>query len=250
MPGEPFIHDIPLNQIVPRPQVRRQFDETELAELAATIRHVGVQQPIHVRRVGDRFVIVFGERRWLASKLAGKTTIPVIVIDGPMSDAEILQAQIVENVQRADLSPLALAEGIHALMEAKGCTAAEAAQRIGKSPATVSKSLSLLTLPDHLKAKVASGEIGLRAGHALARAGAAHKGVTPTPERKQKLTALLDAERSVSVTGVDGTMDAFVGAIETLLARIKAARKQSVELCTFLAMLRDQATANRKPTRS
>lgn len=248
MPQQHVIHEILIDQISTRLQVRGQFDDAKLAELAETIREGGVQQPIQVRCDGERFVVVVGERRFRASKLAGKKTIPAFVVDGPMSDAEVLQAQLVENIQRVDLNPLELAEGIHALMEVEGCTAAEAAKRIGKSPATISKALSLLMLPDHLKAKVAAGEIGLRAGHALARAVDANEDTTPKPNRKQKLTALLDGERSVSVTGVDATMEAFLGAIETLLARIKAARRQ-MELTTFLAMLRDQATTSRKPTR-
>lgn len=156
---------IPIDRISrARHQPRTVFDETALAELTASIASNGLLQPIVVRETGpERYVIVAGERRFRASKRAGLDRVPVVVRD--VTDAEAFELALIENVQRADLSPLEEAEAYRHLSE-QGWTQEEIARRVGKDRATVSNALRLLRLPEAVRALVAAG--ALTAGHARA----------------------------------------------------------------------------------
>ncbi|MFN7126266.1 MAG: ParB/RepB/Spo0J family partition protein [Allorhizobium sp.] len=144
---------------------RRYFDESELQDLAGSIRQHGIVQPVVVRTVGtDRFEIIAGERRWRAAQLAGLVQIPVIVRD--VDDRTALELAIVENVQRADLNPLEEALGYEQLIAEHGYTQNDLGEIIGKSRSHVANSLRLLKLPDPVRDMLADGS--LSAGHARA----------------------------------------------------------------------------------
>ncbi|PWD51122.1 chromosome partitioning protein ParB [Serinibacter arcticus] len=148
-------------------QPRQVFDEDDLAELAASIREVGVLQPIVVRPVGDRFEIVMGERRWRATRLAGLETVPAIVRE--TSDTDLLRDALLENLHRAQLNPLEEAAAYQQLLEDFGCTHEELATRIARSRPQISNMLRLLRLPPAVQRRVAAGV--LSAGHARALLG-------------------------------------------------------------------------------
>jgi ParB family chromosome partitioning protein len=156
--------EVPISQIEPnRFQPRTVFDEEGLAGLTASIRELGVLQPILVRRIADdRYELVAGERRWRASKRAGLQLMPVIVRE--VTDALSLQQALVENLHRDDLNPLEEAAAYQQLIEDFGLTQEEVAQRVGKSRSAVANLLRLFQLPPAVQKFVAEGK--LSAGHA------------------------------------------------------------------------------------
>ncbi|WP_439618603.1 ParB/RepB/Spo0J family partition protein [Shinella sp.] len=144
---------------------RRYFDESELQDLASSIRQHGIVQPVVVRTIADnRFEIIAGERRWRAAQLAGLIEIPVIIRD--VDDRTALEIAIVENVQRSDLNPLEEAMGYELLIADHGYTQNDLGEIIGKSRSHVANSLRLLKLPEPVREMLASGT--LSAGHARA----------------------------------------------------------------------------------
>jgi ParB family transcriptional regulator, chromosome partitioning protein len=160
--GRPL--EIPLDQIERNPfQTRSHFDEAKLAELAQSIAASGVVQPIVVRPLsGGRYQLITGERRWLASKKANKTTIPSIVRQ--VSDEQTLEMTIVENLQRADLNPIEQARAYQRLSNDFKMTQEQMAIRTGKERASVANFLRLLRLPELVQKKVESGDLSF--GHA------------------------------------------------------------------------------------
>jgi ParB family chromosome partitioning protein len=158
--------EIPLDQIDNNPfRTRSHVDEEQLAELAASIAANGVVQPVLVRpMVGGRFQLIAGERRWRASKLAGKTTVPAILRQ--VSDEQAMEITIVENLQRTDLNPMEQARAFECLSHQFHMTQEQMAQRTGKDRATVANFLRLLRLPSTVQARVESGELSF--GHARA----------------------------------------------------------------------------------
>jgi len=160
--------EIPVSDIAPDlSQPRRASDKESLEQLADSIRHVGVLQPILVMENGTRYRIIAGERRYRASRLAGLTTVPCIVRG--LDETQQLEAALVENLQREDLNPIEEAQAIRNLMEQCGYTQEEAAKRLGKSRPAVANSLRLLTLPQSVMNMVVDGK--LTAGHARVLAG-------------------------------------------------------------------------------
>lgn len=144
---------------------RRYFDESELQDLASSIRQHGIVQPVVVRTTADnRYEIIAGERRWRAAQLAGLIEIPVIIRD--VDDRTALEIAIVENVQRSDLNPLEEAMGYELLIADHGYTQNDLGEIIGKSRSHVANSLRLLKLPEPVREMLASGT--LSAGHARA----------------------------------------------------------------------------------
>ncbi len=158
--------EIPLDQIDPNPfQTRSQMNEEQLAELAASITANGVVQPVLVRPLlNGRFQLIAGERRWRASELAGKATIPAILRQ--VSDEQAMEITIVENLQRADLNPMEQARAFERLSREFHMTQEQMAVRTGKDRATVANFLRLLRLPASVQARVESGELSF--GHARA----------------------------------------------------------------------------------
>ena len=156
--------DININDIIPNVnQPRKQFNETALKELADSIKIHGVIQPIVVNRNDDgKFMIIAGERRWRASKIAKKTTIPAIIQN--YSEKQIAEVSLIENLQREDLNPIEAARAIKKLMQEYDFTQESVADRIGKSRSVIANTLRLLNLyPDVIK-MVENDE--LSAGHA------------------------------------------------------------------------------------
>lgn len=159
------IQMIDLSRIDPNPyQARRHFDHDRLQELSQSIKNHGVMQPIVVRRKGERCTLIAGERRWRAASLAGLAAIPAIVRD--VSDQEVLELTLIENVQREDLNPIETAEAFTRLANEAGLTHEQIANRTGKDRTTVTNLLRLLRLPKEIQEKIQSGEIS--PGHARA----------------------------------------------------------------------------------
>jgi len=159
------LSELPVDVIRPNPnQPRRHFGEAELEELCQSIREKGVLQPILVRPAmyAGQYEIVAGERRWRAAQRTGVRTIPALVRS--LSDVEVLEIAIVENVQRADLSPIEEAEGYRALMDRFGRTQAQVAETVGKSRVHIANALRLMQLPEAVQAMLREGRI--TAGHA------------------------------------------------------------------------------------
>jgi ParB family chromosome partitioning protein len=186
--GEPPRDDtprsIPLDSIDPNPlQPRRVFQSERLAELAQSIRTSGIIQPLVVRRVGDRFQLVAGERRWRAAKIAGISLAPVVVLDIP--DDRLLEITLVENIQREDLTPIETAIAFERLGRELSLTAEEIGGRTGKDRTTITNSLRLLQLPSDIQLLVS--ERRLSAGHARALLS------LPSPELQREV-----AEKAVA----------------------------------------------------
>jgi ParB family chromosome partitioning protein len=159
--------EVPIRQIVPgKYQPRTVFNEEHLQELATSIRKNGIMQPIIVRPVqragGASYEIVAGERRWRAANLAGLTSVPVIVRE--ITDQQALELAIIENVQRADLTPLEEANGYQRLLEEFGYTQEELSGVVGKSRSHIANLLRLLALPNNIKAMLDEGKLTM--GHA------------------------------------------------------------------------------------
>ena len=156
---------IRLSEIEPNPrQPRQDFDMLALGELAQSIRENGVITPITLRKTGDTYQIIAGERRWRASRLAGLTEIPAIVLDVDEDAAYALA--LIENLQREDLNPMEEAEGYRRLTQELGLTQEQAAQRVGRSRPAVANALRLLTLPKSVETLLRDKQ--LSAGHARA----------------------------------------------------------------------------------
>ncbi len=160
--GKP--REIPVDQIERNPfQTRGKIDEAALKELSASIAATGVVQPVLVRPLADnRFQLIAGERRWLASKIAGKATVPAILRH--VSDEQAMEMTIVENLQRADLNPMEQARAYDRLGQQFKMTQEQMAQRTGKDRASVANFLRLLRLPLEVQHKVESGSLSF--GHA------------------------------------------------------------------------------------
>ena len=176
VPGAVFA-EIPVGAVVAnRRQPRQIFDEEELDELAASIREVGVLQPIVVRDLPDggeaQYELIMGERRWRASQLAGNTTVPAII--RRVEDNDLLRDALLENLHRSQLNPLEEAAAYEQLLEDFGCTHEELATRIVRSRPQISNTLRLLKLPPLVQRRVAAGV--LSAGHARALLGLADAG--------------------------------------------------------------------------
>lgn len=162
------IQEIAVTDIAPNPgQPRREFNQEQLEELAASLREHGVLEPVIVRSKGSGFELVVGERRWRAAHLAGLAVIPALVRD--LDDREAMELALVENLQREDLNPMEEAEAFRRLSVEYGLTQEEIAARVGKRRSTVANRMRLLELDDNLQGEVRKGR--LSAGHARAILG-------------------------------------------------------------------------------
>jgi ParB family chromosome partitioning protein len=179
--SSPDYRHCPVDQIRPnRYQPRIRFAEEELAELADSIRSQGIIQPLLVRQDDHGFELVAGERRLRAAKLAGLTEVPVVVRE--ISDSQMLEFSIVENIQRENLNSLEEAEAYHRLMTTFDLTQDQVAARVGKSRSAVANFIRLRQLPDEIKTSITGGEITM--GHARALLGAENSAVQRAAWRK------------------------------------------------------------------
>lgn len=166
--GDGSAIQVPLEAVVPNPhQPRRTMDETALAELAASLKATGLIQPIVVRKAGETYQLIAGERRWRAARLAGLATIPAILRE--VDSFTQAQMALVENIQRENLNPIDRALAYRTLLGQLGLTQAELAGRVGEDRSTVANHLRLLDLAEPVQAMISDGRLSL--GHAKILAG-------------------------------------------------------------------------------
>lgn len=189
----PGLTELAVGDIDPnRHQPRSQFDEETLAALAASVRELGVLQPILVRPVGDRYELIAGERRWRAARRAGLARIPAVI--RTIDDSTSLEQAVVENLHRQDLNPLEEAGAYQQLIEDFGLTQEDVARRVGRSRSAVANLLRLFQLPPSVQRMVRDGQ--LSAGHGRALLG--------SPDRAyQEALARTCIERSLTVRDVE-----------------------------------------------
>lgn len=157
--------ELPIDAIAPNPhQPRKDFNDKALLDLAASLRQSGVLQPVVVRRFGEGYQLIVGERRWRAAKLAGITRIPAVIRE--VSDAQSLELALVENLLREDLNPMEEAEAYQRLLAEFGWTQEELAQRVARDRSSVANCLRLLKLPELIQADLRAGRLTM--GHARA----------------------------------------------------------------------------------
>jgi ParB family chromosome partitioning protein len=187
---------VPLEQIEHNPyQPRKTFDDDELASLGESIRHHGILQPLVVRQVGDRFQLIAGERRLRAAQVVGLASVPVRVVD--FNDQQVLEAALVENIQRTDLNPIEKAQGFKDYLERFRMTHDQLAKRLGLARPTITNLVGLLDLPAEIQEAVRVGQITL--GHAKIL-----KGVT---DRAQQLGLCKQiVARGLSVHGTEAML--------------------------------------------
>ncbi len=165
---KPGLLNVAIERVHPNPdQPRSHFDAEKLEELAQSIRENGVIQPILVRRVGDNFQIIAGERRWRAAQRAGLQNVPVVVKE--LADNDVLTIALIENIQRADLNPIEEALAYERLLAEQQFTQEALAKRVGKDRTTITNSLRLLKLPERVRGFVVENKLSM--GHARALLG-------------------------------------------------------------------------------
>ena len=166
IPEHHGVDKISIRSIKPNPyQPRQKFDKTSLEELTASIKEKGILTPITVRKVGNQFILIAGERRLRASKKSGLKKIPAYIID-VADDAEMIEMALIENIQRENLNPIEEAEAYNYLNNRFKLTQRKIAKSVGKKRVTISNSLRLLTLPREIKESIRNGR--LSAGHGRA----------------------------------------------------------------------------------
>ena len=185
--ASPDLTRLPVREIEPDPdQPRKNFDEDAMAALAESIGENGLLQPIAVRakKTGPGYVIIAGERRWRAARMAGLDEVPVLIKE--VTDEQAAALALIENLQREDLDPIEVAEGCKKLIERYGLTQEEAAKRLGKSRSAVTNSLRLLALPEDVRRMVSAGKLSF--GHAKVLLG------LPSAELMQQAAAEVAAQ--------------------------------------------------------
>jgi len=187
------VKELDLDSIDPNPnQPRESFDDDALRELAESIKHNGILQPIVVRRRGGRYELILGERRLRAAKMAGLSSVPALIRD--VDDSTSLKFALLENLQRENLNPIEEAKGYERLKEQFGLSAKSIAELIGKDRSTITNSMRILKLPEPIRDLVASGQIG--ASHARTL-------LSMDDEEKQIELARQIAEEGLSVREIE-----------------------------------------------
>jgi ParB family transcriptional regulator, chromosome partitioning protein len=231
--SRPAIEEVPINQIDPNPyQPRNRFDEESLAGLTASIRELGVLQPILVRQVSDdRYAIIAGERRWRAAKRAGLQFIPVIVRQ--VNDELTLQHALVENLHRDDLNPLEEAAAYQQLVEDFDLTQEEVAHKVGKSRSAVANLLRLFQLPPQVQRLVAEGRVS--AGHAKALLGTPDRAFQESLARRVATDGLSVRDTEEAVRQRNGLAGSSSGSTGSSAGRTKLRAPGLLELEELLA---------------
>ena len=246
MPNEEVLN-VKLNEVRANPyQPRKTFNDESIKELAESIKQQGVIQPIIVRRVLRGFEIVAGERRFRASQLLGNETIPAVVRE--LSDTQVMEIALIENVQREDLNAIETALAYEALIEKFNLTQEELSVKVGKSRSHIANFVRLLSLPDTIKDYVSRGTLSM--GHARALAGIKEKEVQidlanqatefswSVRELEDKVSALNEPKTKQVKKAQQKKRDPFIESVETELrekfktpVKIKASKnKGKIEL--------------------
>ncbi|MBI1380785.1 MAG: ParB/RepB/Spo0J family partition protein [Planctomycetaceae bacterium] len=266
---------LPLDRLMPDPgQPRKAFCEESLAGLARTLAE-GQLQPILAYRRGEQLIILDGERRWRAARMAGLEAVDVVVVELEEGE-DALEKALVANLQRDDLSPIEKARAIARLMERAELPAARVAERLGLSAGNVSRLLALLELPESVQGQVDRKEIGASTAYQITQAGDAEaqlrlaaeaadkklsreavaarvkreaSGTTPSGKGRTRCLANLGLGRSVALSGPGlDSVETLIAWLEELLTRARKARPRGMALPTFLALLRDESkAAERQP---
>jgi ParB family chromosome partitioning protein len=216
------IRQVSRSNIVPSPlQPRKTFRAEELAEMVDSIKERGIIQPLIVRLVNDKYELIAGERRWRAAGEAGLETLPVIVREA--SNRDVLELALIENLQRADLSPIEEAEAYARLMKEFTLTQEQVAQQVGKGRAVVANAIRLLTLPEQIQAWIGSGDLSV--GHAKVLLGLATAG-------EQTLAAERVRKENLTVRATERL-------VESMRAGSKPATKRKAAAATSEAIFAD-----------
>ena len=219
--AEVSLYDIDTNPDQPR----KTFDPEKLRELAASLKRHGVVQPLLVRKNGSRYTIVAGERRYRAARMAGLTTVPVVLTDA--DDDTLMELSLVENIQRENLNPIEEAAAIRLLMQQHDLTQEEVSERVGKSRPAIANALRLLSLSKPVQQMVKDGTIS--AGHGKMLAGVAD-------QKLQESLAKACAENDWSVRRLEDELR-----FASMQKKTKSApREPSAELRSALHHLRSQ----------
>lgn len=242
------------------PQVRERINPESIVGLAMSMKEVGLQQAICVRRLMDRFVVVDGHRRVMAALQLGLEKIAAIIEEGELSDADIVQRQLIANIQREDLTNVERGRAFSQLMTLSGLSAAEVARKTGVSPATVSRDTAILTLPADVLRRVESGEIKPSTAYQIAITGNVDEQSrlaeetasgrlsrdrvvektresrrTTRPRRssrpaRQRFTIRVGPGRSLTVSGPNLTLTSLTEWLQALLKRIGTLEPQDMAL--------------------
>jgi ParB family chromosome partitioning protein len=189
---------VPIALLEPNPlQPRTTIGPERLEELAASIRESGIVQPILVRRRGERYQIIAGERRWRAAQKLGLASVPVTVRDVP--DERLLELALVENIQREELSPLEEAQAFHRLHDEFHLTQEEIARRVGRDRSTVANTVRLLRLPRELRDLVGAGRLDAGHARAILALERADEQIALGREAAQKGLSVREVERRVAL---------------------------------------------------
>ena len=200
---------VPLEDIIPnRFQPRLSFDEQGLNELAQSIKEHGIIQPLVLRKIGDKFEIIAGERRYKASYIAGLTEVPAVIIN--LNDNESAEVAIVENIQRKDLSPIEEAKSYKKLLDRGYLTQDQLAGRMGKTQATVSNKLRLLNLDEDVQAALLNNKISERHARSILRISDKEKQKNVLNQILNKRLNVRDTENLVSEVLKKKKKDEFI----------------------------------------
>lgn len=211
--GTSAINDVPLDKITPNPdQPRTTFDEEALAELAASIRELGIIQPLSLRKTGaDTYQIIAGERRFRAARLAGLESVPAYVRTA--NEAELTEMALIENIQREDLNAIEIALGMQRLIDECHLTQDALSEKMGKKRSTVANYIRLLKLPDEVQYALKEGLISMGHAKAIAAAPEEHRlrvlkrcvrkglSVRQTEELARRMCALAEAAADPAAAG-------------------------------------------------
>jgi ParB family chromosome partitioning protein len=229
---------VDLDLIVPGAmQPRTNFDEAALESLAESIKTHGIVQPLLVRRRGEGFELIAGERRWRAAKLAGLTRVPVLVKD--VADQNLLEIALIENIQREDLNPIEEAQAYKRLIETVGLTQEALATRVGRDRSYITNYLRLLKLPEDLQKLVIEGR--LSTGHARTILGLTHADLQRRLARQvledglsvratEILVQKASADKAPRAPRVAQTVDPNIRAAETKLRRALGTQVRIVQM--------------------
>lgn len=272
--SEKRLIELPVAEILVESNIRRTADDQLGVSLAATVKQRGVLQPVTVYERDGRFVLLHGHRRLEAAKLAELASVPAFIVPAPIDGASRVVLQLVENIQRQDLSVYEKAIAYASLLK-HGVTLQALSADIGSSPSNISKHVALLSLPAEQLELVRAGKIGLRDAYDMkcikdpeaqaafarriigdtsdrgatseqAKVRAAEESPTSAPKRS-RVEAVLPGQRTVTVSASEITLESMHGTVRELAAKIRKAMQQGLELDAFLRVLKQEAKTARAP---